>query len=100
MRRAIENGIDPATWLRRHRDVRSNQKFSFVDEQIFLFFSKIRWAESQVPKSRQKREFVLNDPQWNNMWYLVIDKKHFISNRSTSINSFRCDTRKILHFLI
>ncbi|CAF2914819.1 unnamed protein product [Rotaria sp. Silwood2] len=49
-RRAIENGIDPA--------------------QILLNHELVEWAESQIPKIRRKREFVFNDPEWNNMWYL------------------------------
>ncbi|CAF2682786.1 unnamed protein product [Rotaria sp. Silwood2] len=50
-RRAIEQGIDPA--------------------EILLEHEHVEWAESQVPKKRQKREFVFNDPQWNSMWYLM-----------------------------
>ncbi|CAF0847835.1 unnamed protein product [Rotaria sp. Silwood1] len=50
-RRAIENGIDPA--------------------QILLNHEHVEWAERQIPKIRQKREFIFNDPEWNNMWYLT-----------------------------
>jgi hypothetical protein len=31
----------------------------------------VKWAESQIAKKRSKREFDFNDPEWNNMWYLV-----------------------------
>ncbi|CAM4806457.1 unnamed protein product [Rotaria magnacalcarata] len=50
-RRAIENGIDPAHILLNHEHV--------------------EWAESQIPKKRQKRDYVYNDPEWEKMWYLV-----------------------------
>ncbi|CAF4928359.1 unnamed protein product, partial [Rotaria sp. Silwood1] len=50
-RRAIEQGIDPVKILLEHEHV--------------------EWAESQIPKKRQKREFIFNDPQWNSMWYLM-----------------------------
>ncbi|CAF4429864.1 unnamed protein product, partial [Rotaria magnacalcarata] len=49
-RRAIENGIDPAHILLNHEHV--------------------EWAESQIPKKRQKRDYVYNDPEWEKMWYL------------------------------
>jgi len=50
-RRAIDEGVDPAEILRNHQH--------------------IEWAESQIPKKRQKREYAFNDPQWTSMWYLV-----------------------------
>ncbi|UJR30781.1 hypothetical protein I4U23_018301 [Adineta vaga] len=50
-RRALRQGVDPADILSQHKNV--------------------QWAESQIPKTRQKREFVFNDPQWNSMWYLI-----------------------------
>ncbi|CAF3407738.1 unnamed protein product [Rotaria socialis] len=50
-RRAIEQGIDPVDMLLNHEHV--------------------EWAESQIPKIRQKREFTFNDPQWYSMWYLI-----------------------------
>ncbi len=34
-------------------------------------FDQVEWAESQIAKKRSKREFDFNDPEWNNMWYLV-----------------------------
>ncbi|CAF0857724.1 unnamed protein product [Didymodactylos carnosus] len=49
-RRAVLNGEDPVDILQRHKD--------------------ISWAEHQVRKIRQKREYVWNDPQWPRMWYL------------------------------
>ncbi|CAF0988171.1 unnamed protein product [Rotaria sordida] len=62
-RRAIENDIDPAKILLEHEHV--------------------EWAESQKPKIRQKREFVFNDPDWNDMWYL---KRHLVTPNLPDLN--------------
>ncbi|CAF0981869.1 unnamed protein product [Adineta ricciae] len=50
-RRAVEQNIDPADLLRNHPHV--------------------QWAETQVGKVRNKREYKFHDPEWNNMWYLM-----------------------------
>jgi hypothetical protein len=38
---------------------------------LLLTHEQVHWAESQVPKKRSKREYSFDDPEWNNMWYLV-----------------------------
>ncbi|CAF3855729.1 unnamed protein product [Adineta steineri] len=50
-RRATGQNTDPVESLRGHE--------------------KVAWAEKQTPKIRQKREFEFQDPEWNNMWYLM-----------------------------
>ncbi|CAF1328959.1 unnamed protein product [Adineta steineri] len=50
-RRAIQQGFNPADIISKDEDV--------------------EWAEYQIPKTRRKREFLFNDPQWNSMWYLI-----------------------------
>ncbi|XP_076465888.1 furin-like protease kpc-1 isoform X3 [Babylonia areolata] len=32
--------------------------------------SKVKWLEQQLAKKRVKRDIILNDPKWPNMWYL------------------------------
>ncbi|CAF1326941.1 unnamed protein product [Adineta steineri] len=60
---------DPASHnYRRHRRA-TGQNTDPVE--IIRNHEKVAWAEEQTPKIRRKREFEFQDPEWNNMWYMM-----------------------------
>ena len=66
---------------------------------------KVEWIEEQIPKSRQKRDFIqnyptedysyidteqlrFNDVMWPKLWYIVSEKKSFFNPSLISVEFF------------